>query len=83
MDENDNIETKVIKIGLLGDGMVGKSAICNRFLGLEFTIDTITTIGSDKFEKKIKLKNGKEIKLHYFNNFMGYSRTREISFCCI
>ena len=52
MDENDNIETKVIKIGLLGDGMVGKSAICNRFLGLEFTIDTITTIGSDKFEKK-------------------------------
>ena len=31
MDENDNIETKVIKIGLLGDGMVGKSAICNRY----------------------------------------------------
>ena len=79
MDENDNIETKVIKIGLLGDGMVGKSAICNRFLGLEFTIDTITTIGSDKFEKKNKTKKWKRNKI----NFMGYSRTREISFCCI
>jgi len=66
MDENDNIETKVIKIGLLGDGMVGKSAICNRFLGLEFTIDTITTIGSDKFEKKNKTKKWKRNKITLF-----------------
>ena len=62
MSEN-NIEATVIKIGLLGDGKVGKSAICNRFLGLEFNIDTMTTIGSEKFEKKINLKNGKEIRL--------------------
>ena len=79
MDENDNIETKVIKIGLLGDGMVGKSAICNRFLGLEFTIDTITTIGSDKFEKKIKLKNGKEIKLILWDT-AGQERFRSAAF---
>ena len=62
MSEN-NIEATVIKIGLLGDGKVGKSAICNIFLGLEFNIDTMTTIGSEKFEKKINLKNGKEIRL--------------------
>ena len=62
MSEN-NIEATVIKIGLLGDGKVGKSAICNRFLGLEFNIDIMTTIGSEKFEKKINLKNGKEIRL--------------------
>ena len=62
MTEN-NIEAKVIKIGILGDGKVGKSAICNAFTGVEFNPDSITTIGSEKFDKKIKLKNGKEIKL--------------------
>ena len=56
-----------------------KSSICNRFLGLEFTIDTITTIGSDKFEKKIKLKNGKEIKLILWDT-AGQERFRSAAF---
>ena len=45
------IEIKAIKVGLLGDSKVGKSAICNAFTGVEFASESITTIGSDKFEK--------------------------------
>ena len=49
---DNNIEIKAIKLGLLGDSRVGKSAICQAFTGLEFMAEGITTIGCDKFEKK-------------------------------
>ena len=52
-----------IKIALLGDSTVGKTAICNSFLKIEFTADMLSTIGQEKIEKKYELKNGKEIKL--------------------
>ena len=58
------IEIKAIRIGLLGDSKVGKSAICHSFMNLEFDFGSnLTTIGSDRFETKIQLKNKKEIKL--------------------
>ena len=57
------IDYTVLKVGLLGDSMVGKTAICNSFMGLEFNQDQLSTIGIEKLEKKITLKNGKEIKL--------------------
>ena len=75
----DNIEATVVKIGLLGDSMVGKSAICNAFTGVEFNPDSITTIGSDKFEKKITLKNGKEIRL-ILRDTAGQERFRSSAF---
>ena len=78
MTEN-NIEAKVIKIGLLGDSRVGKSAICNTFTGIEFNPESVTTIGSDKFEKKITLKNGKEIKLILWDT-AGQERFRSAAF---
>ena len=74
-----DIEIKAIKIGLLGDSKVGKSAICNTFTGVEFVAESITTIGSDKFEKKIKLRNNKEIKLCLWDT-AGQERFRAAAF---
>ena len=45
--------TKVIKLGLLGDGGTGKTQICNVFLGIEFQLAGTMSIGLDKFEKKL------------------------------
>ena len=76
---DNNIETKVIRIGLLGDSKVGKSAICRAFTGLEFISEGVTTIGSDKFEKKIILNGGKEIKLILWDT-AGQERFRSAAF---
>ena len=61
--ETINFQTKVIKIGFLGNSMAGKTSIINRFIGLEFCKDNMTTIGSNKLEKKYKVKNNEDIKL--------------------
>ena len=58
--------TKVIKLGLLGDGGTGKTQICNVFLGIEFQLAGTMSIGLDKFEKKITLKNNENIKLIFW-----------------
>ena len=47
------INLKAIKVGLLGDGAVGKTAICNTYLGLEFKEDMLATIGSERNDTKI------------------------------
>ena len=57
------IKPKVIKIGFLGAQGVGKTVICNQYLGLGFLDDFLATIGPDKLETRYKLKNGEEIKL--------------------
>ncbi len=62
MSEN-NIEITALKLGLLGDSAVGKTCICQAFLGLEFKDDTISTIGMEKMDKKITLSDQKEIKI--------------------
>ena len=76
------IEIKAIKVGLLGDSKVGKSAICNAFTGVEFASESITTIGSDKFEKKIQLSNNKERKLCLWDT-AGQERCRSAAFSTI
>ena len=67
-----------IKIGLLGDSNVGKTSICNTFSGYESS-DCLVTIGTDKFEKKIKLENGEEIKLIFWDT-PGVERFRSTAF---
>ena len=57
------IKRNVIKIGMLGDSKVGKTAICNTFMNIEFTDNALSTIGMEKLESQIKLKNGEYIKL--------------------
>ena len=60
---SDTINLSAIKIALLGDSTVGKTAICNSFMKIEFAQDMLSTIGQEKIERRYKLKNGKEIKL--------------------
>ena len=72
------ISLKAIKIGLLGDSTVGKTAICNSLLGLEFNQDMLSTIGSDKLETKFLLKNGNEIKLILWDT-AGQERFRSVA----
>ena len=62
MTEAD-LEFTSIRVGLLGDGAVGKSSICNTFTGIQFDPDSMATVGTARFEKKIKLSNDKEVKL--------------------
>ena len=78
MEEN-KIELKSIKIGLLGDSTVGKTAICRSLLNQPFMQENIATIGSDKLDSKFTLKNGKTIKLCLFDS-AGQERFRSIAF---
>ena len=80
--ENNIIKPSSIKIGLLGDTTVGKSAIANSIIGLEFSkfdSELMATIGSDKFEKKFKLKNNEDIKLIIWD-VCGTERFRSAAF---
>ena len=76
---NANIETKAVKVALLGDTEVGKTAICHSFLGVEFILGGTTTVGVDILDKKIKLKNSKEIKLIVWDT-AGQERFRSAAF---
>ena len=59
----EKIKRNVIKIGMLGDSREGKTAICNTFMNIEFMDNTLSTIGMEKLESQMTLKNGEEIKL--------------------
>ena len=48
-----------MKLGLLGDSSAGKTCICCAFLDIEIPPDLLTTIGFDKYDKKIILENVK------------------------
>ena len=76
---NANIETKAVKVALLGDTEVGKTSICHSFLGVEFILGGTTTVGVDRLDKKIKLKNSKEIKLIVWDT-AGQERFRSAAF---
>ena len=74
----ENISITTIKIGLLGDSTVGKTAICNSFLNMEFSSDNISTIGLEKLETKFKLDDGNTIKLILWDT-AGQERFRSIA----
>ena len=59
--EDKKINLSAIKVGLLGDSSVGKTAICNSLMNIEFAEDMLSTIGSDRLETKFPLKNGQNI----------------------
>ena len=58
----EKIKRNAIKIAMLGDSMVGKTAICNTFMNIEFNDSNLSTIGVEKLESQLTLKNGEEIK---------------------
>ena len=60
------LERKVIKILLVGDSMVGKNSICEIYILGKPTLNEVCQIARN-YESKLKLKNGKEIKLIILN----------------
>ena len=62
------INRKELKLGIFGDSAVGKTSIVNSFLNLEFNLAQIATIGTDNREAKLKLNNGSDIKLFFFDS---------------
>ena len=74
----DQIERKVIRISILGDTSVGKTSIIRAFLNFEFLETNTSNIGTEKIDKKIKMKDGKEIKLIIWDT-AGQERFRSMS----
>ena len=62
----------------VSDTSEGKTALCDSFLNLEFREDMLITIGTNKFETKYILKNGKNIKLFIWDT-PGGERFRSAS----
>ena len=53
----------VIKIGLVGDSYIGKTALLRAFFYSEYNYDGLLTIGTEKFEGFMEMKNGENLKL--------------------
>ena len=78
MEDKKNVSKRII-IGLLGETSVGKTAICNSLIGLEFVEEMLITIGTEKFEKFIEVKNNEKIKAVIWDT-SGAERFRSASF---
>ena len=74
----EKIKRNAIKIAMLGDSMVGKTAICNTFMNIEFDDSNLSTIGVEKLESQLTLKNGEEIKLIIWDT-AGQERFRSVA----
>ena len=57
--EDDEDEGEKIKITFIGDEMVGKTSIINRFIKGRFEEDYISTVGLDFYKKHVSIKNTK------------------------
>ena len=68
---------KTVKLLLIGDSSVGKSAILNSYCGEEFKVNFMPTIGIDFKVKTIK-KKGENIKLQIWDT-AGQERFRAIT----
>lgn len=64
---NMNSEDPTIKLILLGNGSVGKSAIISRFTADGFDRVYKQTVGLDFFEKKLVLRGDKRVKLQVWD----------------
>ena len=67
-----------IKLITLGNSTVGKSSFMIKYIDNSFTFNYTTTLGVDFKQKKIKLKNGKDVRLRIFDT-AGQERFRAVS----
>ena len=72
------IEIKAIKIGLVGDSLVGKTSICGTYVSRESRLNNYLIFCPNRNDTKFKLKNGKEIKLYIWDS-NGQKRFRDIA----
>ena len=78
MGDNIKEKKKALKLSIIGDSRTGKTSIINCFLGREFIIDMLASIGIDKQEEIMKMKDGKEIKLIIWDT-AGQERFHSVS----
>ena len=71
-------EINQINILVLGNGSVGKSSIIIKYIDNKFSLNYLTTLGLDFKQKKMKLKNGKQISLKIFDT-AGQERYKSVS----
>ena len=67
-----------IKILTLGNSSVGKSSFIIKYVDNAFNYEYMTTLGVDFKQKKIKLKNGKDVRLRIFDT-AGQERFKSVS----
>ena len=67
-----------IKIVTLGNTSVGKSSFIIKYIDNRFTYNYTATLGLDFKQKKIKLKDGKDVRLRIFDT-AGQERFRSVS----
>jgi len=51
---------KKIKIGTIGNSLVGKTTICRNYLGEKFSTEDLMTVGLDKFIKELEILIGEK-----------------------
>ena len=71
-----------IKIITLGNSAVGKSSFILKYTDNSFSQEYLSTLGVDYKHKKIKLKNGKDIRVRIFDT-AGPERFKSVSFSFI
>ena len=79
---SENNKRKVIRVTLLGNYQVGKTSLRNRFLGIDYEENTLSTVGINKSETMMILENGNEIKLIIWDT-AGQERFHSISISSI
>ena len=67
-----------VKVITLGNSSVGKTSFIMKYIDNKFTQMHITTLGIDFKQKKIKLKNGKDVNLRIFDT-AGQERFKSVS----
>ena len=59
----DKLQRKVLRISLLGDKAIGKTSIINTFFNIEFSPFMTASIGLEKQQKEMEMKDGKKMKI--------------------
>ena len=65
-------ESKLLKLVILGDSTVGKTSIIERYVNEEFKPNFKATLGTNLFNKKIKLSNSDSITLQIWDTVFIY-----------
>ena len=76
------VERKVIRIAILGDSTVGKTSIIKAFFNIEFSDIMMQSVGKDKFDTQMKMKDGNDMKLIIWDT-AGQERFHSISLSTI